>query len=356
MSDSTRFNCLKFSSLFILLLIFQNSHSQYNKKNTKELGLDAYAELDGMVKRQSKALGEDLVAMVWTDTLRYKHELGELDSKTVAPLGAASSLLTAALVLKIAEEGKISLDDKVAQYIPLFETYGKSYITLRHCLTHFTGIQAEGKLFSKKKFGSLEDEVNSYAKKEIQTNPGTEFRYSEIGPAIAGRVLEIVTKKKFDMLIKQKLFNPLGMRKSTFGNLDGSSIDPASDAQSSADEMIRFLQMLLNNGIYNGQPFLSEESMKELRKVHTTPGLMQPVPKTVTGYAYALGSWATGEGKDGQALAISAASLSGTWAEVDWCRGYAFLVITKSEKGEQKKDVYTSLEASLEDKHPAKCL
>src|SRR5690606_18548627 len=99
-------------------------------------------------------------------------------------------------------------------------------------------IQSDNKLFSRKKFKSLQEEVESYAKKEIQSNPGEEFRYNDLGFNIAGRVLEIVSKKKFDMLIKQKLFNPLGMRRSTFSTMDGSAIDPANGGQSSADEMM----------------------------------------------------------------------------------------------------------------------
>ena len=168
----------------------------------KELGAAQFEHLDQLVKQNQKLLGGDVVAMVWTDTLVYKTELGEFDSKTVAPIASSSKWLTAALILKMVDQGKISLDDKVSQYIPIYETYGKSYITIRHCLSHFTGIEAEkgiGGILSRKKFASLEDEVASFAKKEIQSNPGTEFRYSNMGLNIAGRILEIVTKKKFDM-------------------------------------------------------------------------------------------------------------------------------------------------------------
>ena len=355
MSSKITSICLKFSSVFVFMLFFQAAFSQAGKKNLKEIGIENFSEVDNVVKKYQKTLGNNIVAMVWTDTLVYKRELGEFDARTLAPIASASKWLTTALILKLVEEGKIFLDDKVGKYLPIFDTYGKSYITIRHCLTHFTGIQTDGKLFEKKKFSTLEDEVISYAKKEIKTNPGTEFKYSDVGLTIAGRIAEVVSKKKFDMLIKQKLFNPLGMRKTTFAKLDGSAPDPSSGAQSTTDEYLQFLKMLLNKGKHNGQQFLSEESITELRKIYTTNATIQPGPKTTEGLGYALGSWVIDEGKDGEATALASAAISGTWPMVDWCRGYAFLIITKNPSGEQKKEPYVELKVALDDKLVSKC-
>ncbi|HEU4472446.1 MAG TPA: serine hydrolase [Flavisolibacter sp.] len=354
MSYKISFNCLKFSPALLFLLFFQPLMGQGNKKIVKELGTANYGELDETVQRNQKALGGNFVTLLWTDTIVYKRESGEFDSRTLAPLESASQWLTAALVMKMVEEGKLSLDDKVAKYLPIFESYGKSYITIRHCLSHFTGIQTDGGFLSKKKFGSLEEEVEAFAKKEIQANPGTEFRYSNAGPNIAGRILEVITKKKFDMLAKQKLFNPLGMRKSTFGNLDGSALSPASGAQSSADEFMNFLQMLLNKGQFKGQPFLTEASVQELRKLQTTPALIKYAPKGAEGYGYALGSWVVEEGKDA-ANALSGPALPGCFPLIDWCRGYALLLFTKNSSTDQKKETLLALKNAADEKLPSKC-
>ena len=347
--------CLKFSPFLFFLLVFQFSFGQTNKKNPKEVGIENFSELDGLVKKHAKALGSDIVVMAWTDTLVYKRELGEFDARTLVPVEGASKWLTAALVMKMVEEGKISLDDKISKYIPIYETYGKSYITIRHCLSHFTGIMASNKMFEKKKFESLKEEVESYAKKEIQTNPGTEFRYNEIGFNIAGYIVELVSKKKFDMLIKQKLFNPLGMRKTTFSNLDGSAADPSRGAQSTSEEYLRFLKMLLNNGKYNGQQFLSEASIKELRRITSSSSTLETSPRTMQTMGYALGAWVVDEGKDGEANALASAGISGTFPMIDWCRGYAFLVVTKDPSGEQKKEPYVELKEALDGKFVSKC-
>lgn len=356
MSYKTSINCLKFSSMAFFLLFLQIAQAQPKKKNTKEVGIANFEQLDFLVQKNQKQLGNDLVVMVWTDTLVYKRELGDFDSKTVVPIGAASQWLTAAMVMKFVDEGKLSLDDKISQYLPIFETYGKNYITLRHCLSHYTGIQTEGGgIFSKKKFGSLQEKVESFAKKEIKTNPGTDFSYSDIGLDIAGRVLEIVGKKKFDMLMKQQLFNPLAMRKTTFSVLDGSALKPSEGAQSTAEEFMHFLQMLMNNGKYNGQQILSEESIKELRTIHSKTEEIRFAPKSVTGFNYAFGSWVVEEGNENTATALASPGFSGTWPAVDWCRGYAFVLFTKSSSNDQKREDFLLLKDGVDEKLPTKC-
>ena len=177
MSYSSRLNCLRCSFCILFLLFLQASQAQTTrtKKNDKEHGLASFPELDALLNRNQKILSDHVVTLVWKDTLVFKKETGEFNSKMEAPLSLASQWLTTALMLVLADEGKISLDDKVSDYLPVFSTYGKNYITIRPCLTHYTGIEAGEKLVEGK-FDNLETEAASFAKKEIQTNPGTEFR------------------------------------------------------------------------------------------------------------------------------------------------------------------------------------
>ena len=353
MSQKLHAICLKASSIALFLLFFQATGAQ--KKNTKEFGVEKYADLDGVVTRNQKALGTDVVVMLWDDTLEYKRELGNFTARTVAPIASSSKWLTAALVLQFVDEGKLSLDDKVGKYIPVFDKYGKSYITLRHCLSNFTGIDAEKGLFSKTKFSNLEEAMQNYAKSEIKANPGTEFRYNDIGFNIAARVVEVVSKKKFDMIIRQKLFTPLAMRQTTFTNFDGSAPNPAAGARSTAEDYINFLQMLLNKGTYKGKKILSEASVAELRKIQTTPDLIKSAPKSATGFNYALGSWVLESEGDGKvASALMSTGQSGMFPLVDFKRGYAWLVIVKEPKEEQKADAYIQIKDVIDEKFSRK--
>ena len=341
--------CLKSSIVAAFMLILQSSFSQYN-----------FSELDQAIQAKQKILGKDVVVMLWKkdDTLIYKKETGDFNSKTAAPIASCSKWLTAALVMQFIDEGKLSLDDKISQWIPEFERYGKNYITIRHCLSHFTGIEDEGKLlkkiFQRKKFASLEEEVNSFAAREIRTNPGTDFWYGNIGLNIAGRVLEVMSKKKFDVLIKQKLFNPMTMRRTSFTVLDGSAVNPSGGASSTAEDYMKFLVMLLNKGKYAGKQVLSEKAVEQMMQIHTKPVQIKYAPKTATSYNYALGSWVVEEQND-KATALASPGLFGTWPMIDLCRGYAYLVFVKSLLGEEKAEVHKELKSLIDAKIPSTC-
>ncbi|MES2883031.1 MAG: serine hydrolase [Bacteroidota bacterium] len=347
MSYNLQATCLKFSSLIVLLLLLQTVAAQKNKKNDKEYGIENFAALDALLIQNQKLLGTDVVALVARDTIVFKKEMGEFNSKTEAPIASASKWLTTALIMVLVDEGVISLDDKVSQYIPIFSSYGKNYITIRHCLSNFTGIESDGKLVDVKKYASLQLAAESFAKKEIQSNPGTECRYSNAGITIAGSIAEIVTKKKFDQLIKQKLFKPLDMTKTTFGTMDGSAINVAYGARSIANDYMKFLQMLLNNGKHNSKQVLSEEAVKEMRKVQVSAAQIKLAPKAAAGFGYAMGAWVIEE-KDGEATSMTCPGFFGAWPVVDWERGYVYFILSKTLLKEQPAQLYMQMKGAVE--------
>lgn len=105
MSYKIKMNCLKFSSVALFLLFLQpGAMAQANRKNPKEIGIDQYGALDDVVKKYQKSLGNHVTALLWTDTLVYKRELGEFDSRTIVPIAAASTWLTAALIRKMVDQ------------------------------------------------------------------------------------------------------------------------------------------------------------------------------------------------------------------------------------------------------------
>ena len=101
------------------LLIFQPLRAQYN-----------FNDFEKEIESRQKLLGKDAAIMIWKDSLVFKKELGDFNSKTQAPIASCSKWLTAALVLLLADEGKFNLDDPVVKYIPVFEKYGKNYMIL----------------------------------------------------------------------------------------------------------------------------------------------------------------------------------------------------------------------------------
>jgi CubicO group peptidase (beta-lactamase class C family) len=349
--------CLKSSLAAIFMLFLQPVIAQYN-----------WTELDQELQAKQQLFGNNVVCLLWKgDSLIYKKEMGDFKSKTQAPIASCSKWLTAALVMQFVDEGKLSLDDKVVKYIPEFDKYFKGYITIRQCLCHMTGI-ADDKNFLKRilerrKFTSLEEEVNSFAAREIRAKPGTDFWYGSIGLNIAGRVLEIISKKKFEILIKTKLFTPLGMTKTSFADLNGGAVNPSGGAQSTADDYMRFLVMLMNKGKYKGQQILSEAAVDQMMQVQDKPEQIKYAPKAAEGYTYASGSWVveqksplpTSPEGGRVATALACPGLFGTWPMIDFCRGYAYIVFVKNLLGEERADAHKEIKKIIDKQIVSSC-
>src|SRR5450432_2755519 len=209
MSYKLKVTCLQCSLALVCLLFCLPSFSQ--KKEAPAPSPYNFEAVDNLIKQNQKALGANYVALVWKDgkPVYTKEGSSDFTAKAQAPIAGAANWLIAALVMTYVDEGKLSLDDKVSKYIPIFATYMKTYITIRNCLTNTTGIQSSEdeatKVMPRSKFESLEEEVNAYAsKRNIAYNAGTNFFYSPVGPNIAARVLEVITKKGFDRLMMER--------------------------------------------------------------------------------------------------------------------------------------------------------
>lgn len=323
------------SRILFFLLFFQGVQAQRD-----------FTGIDGVVSLHQKTLGKDLVILVGKDGKAvYQKQSPEFNAKMPVPIEHASTWLTAAVVMSLVDAGKISLDDKVSKYIPLFNKYFKGYITIRQCLAHTTGIEAEAagvlRLAQKSRFENLEEEVNHYVmKREIVTNAGEAFHYSQVGPNIAARVVEIVTKKTFDRIAQEKILRPVGMRTTSFYSESGG-INPALGATASAQDYLNFMMMLLNKGMLNGKRVLSEASVAELMKPQFTDRPVRSTLDICKGMTHGLGAWVLEADPAGNPTSIGCPSLSGIWPWIDLKRGYAAVILpAKAPSGTMRTDIY----------------
>ncbi len=343
MSAKMKLNCLKCSLFAAFLLFLQVSEAQPD-----------FTGVETTIKQNQKAITNNVTVIVNKDGKNiYVRENPEFRLKNPAPVYQSSRWFTAAVVMVLVDEGKISLDDPVSKYLPIFDKYFKGYITIRQCLGHTTGIQAEAsgvmKLAQKSRFASLEEEVNAFvSKREIQDNAGTAFFYSNIGPNIAGRVLEVVAKKSFDRVAQEKLFRPLGMRNSSFYAEKGS-VDPSEGATSSAFDFINFLSMILNNGQFNGKKILSEESVAFLKTQQFPDVPIKYVPKELSAFTAVPGAWVEEKAADGSPAIISGPSFSGVIPWIDFNKKYAAVIFPKNELSEEKRKPIQQVRKEIED-------
>lgn len=348
MSSKSIYNCVIVSAITVFLLLFQETRAQYN-----------FISVDQKLEQVKKDLGGNYSMIVYRDGKNiYEKSIGEFNAKTQAPIASCSKWLTAALIMVLVDEGKIRLDDKISKYLPIFSKYNKGYITIKHCLSHLTGIVSEPirlvDLLKINKFNSLEEEVESFAtKKEIMSNPGIEFRYSNIGLNIAGRIVELVTKRGFEQAMQEKILRPLQMRSTTFSSF--KSINPSGGAASSANDYMNFLSMILNKGVHNGKRILSEQSIALMQTAQTTNPMIKYAPKVAEGYNYGLGEWIQETDENGQSTVVSSPGLLGTFPLIDKCRGYALIIFTKGILIEGRRDAYMEIKKLIDQQIIANC-
>lgn len=341
-------SCMKVTAVLAFLLLLQVAQAQYN-----------FSELDKKLDQYREQLGGNIVTMIYKDSqLVYKKEIGDFKVNTQAPIASCSKWLTAALVMTFVDEGKLSLDDKVSKYIPEFTSYGKGYITIRHCLSHTTGIEEERLSFASmlkiSRYESLEKEVNDFmSKHEIFAQPGQQFAYGTVGLNIAGRVVEIIGKKSFDQLMTQRIFRPLNMKASTF--YSERAVNPSGGAKSTAADYMNFLTMILHKGTFNGKRILSEQSVDEMQKPQISQNMIKYTPPTAEGFSYALGEWIIEADGNGTSTVVGSPGLFGSWPMVDYCRGYACIIFVKNLIRDSRKDIYTDIKKTIDTQITRKC-
>ena len=121
---------------------------------------------------------------------------------------------TTTSVMMLIEQGKLRLVDRVATFIPGFERYGKADITIRHLLTHVSGLRPDVDL-ADEWVGT--DAAIQLAVEEVPTAPpGTRFVYSDINFFLLGEIVRRVSGQPLDEFTQEHVFKPLGMKDTMF--------------------------------------------------------------------------------------------------------------------------------------------
>lgn len=231
--------------------------------------------------------------------------------------------ITATALMILVDEGKVDPDDPVEKYLPEFKSLWvvaekddehqllrrpKRPLTIRHLLMHTGGMvhfsAQEDLLFATTgKFGQttllpLREAVQGYGVTPLQFDPGERWQYSNAGFNTIGRIIEVVSGMPYEEFLKQRLFQPLGMHDTTFSpnkrqlkrlatsyklNVSLTGLEetkilgiayplegrknlpwPAGGLFSTANDLMRFCQMLLNGGTYHGKRILSEAAIQRM--------------------------------------------------------------------------------------------
>ena len=131
-------------------------------------------------------------------------------------IGSVTKQFTAAAILKLQEEGKLSVDDKLSQFIPDYPRGDE--VTIHHLLTHISGIKSytdkinfEDKEVTKP-IASVEAHIESFKHDPYNFDPGETWSYNNSGYFLLGYIVEKVSGQSYGEYLKQAFFDPLGMK------------------------------------------------------------------------------------------------------------------------------------------------
>jgi CubicO group peptidase (beta-lactamase class C family) len=140
-------------------------------------------------------------------------------------IGSLSKSFTAAAVLRLVEDGTVSLDAPVVDYLPDFRVDDprSDRITVRHLLNHTSGLSDQAyPAGAHPPLGTLADRVSDLSSARLVADPGTSFNYFNLNYAVAARVVEVVGGEPFAQYVQRNLLEPLGMG-DTFEAATGSA-------------------------------------------------------------------------------------------------------------------------------------
>jgi CubicO group peptidase (beta-lactamase class C family) len=136
-------------------------------------------------------------------------------------LGSITKQFTATLILQLVEQGKIKLDGKLTDYLPDYRKDTGNKVTIHNLLSHTSGIPSYTSLpgffqnVSRNPF-TVDDFIKKYASGELEFEPGTKFVYDNSGYFLLGAIIEKVTGKPYEQVLKENIFDPLGMKNSGY--------------------------------------------------------------------------------------------------------------------------------------------
>jgi CubicO group peptidase (beta-lactamase class C family) len=140
-----------------------------------------------------------------------------VETDTKFRLGSITKQFTSMLILQLVQEGKIKTEGKLTDYLPDYRKDTGDRVTVHQLLNHTSGIPSYTGLpnffqdISRNPY-SVSDFVKKYASGDLEFEPGSKFSYNNSGYFLLGAIIERVTGKSYADVLKERIFDPLGMK------------------------------------------------------------------------------------------------------------------------------------------------
>jgi len=252
------------------------------------------------------------LAVIRDGVFAYRQTYGNLTYDADAPPVTGSTLydiasltkvvVTTSAMMKLYDDGKYSLDDRVDRYLPAFQGVSKPRVTIRHLLTHQSGLPAYRDLY--RIATSPTQGLDSLYATPLVAEPGDTTIYSDLGMMLLGKIVEQLSGKPLDTYFADEFSGPLGMTRTMYRPSEAKRANTAPTEEdgywrkrliqgtvhdengelfggisghaglfSTASDLAVFVQMILNGGTYGGKRYIRESTVIEFTRRDTRFGV-----------------------------------------------------------------------------------
>ncbi len=227
---------------------------------------------------------------------------GSWGPQTVVSLVSAAKWMSAAGILALTDDGTFALDDSAGKYLDYFRKGDKRAITLRHLLSHRSGLPDYSPCMFQPELPRDECARQIAEKATLHHVPGAAFAYGGAGFTVAGRMAEVAAAQRWVEIFASRIAQPLGLKQTGYGN-DPNALLSEGQPYSSPADYITFLEMIRNGGMHAGRRILSERSVAEMTQVQTEGAAVASSPRETP--QYGLGCWIDLADSTGRGLVVT---------------------------------------------------
>jgi len=245
-----------------------------------------------------------------------------MTEKSVFGIGSCTKAFTAFVLGQLVDEQLVKWDDRVVQYIPefrLWDDLATQNATIRDLLAHRTGCAGHNFLVFNSSL-SRKELIERLQYLELVDTFRNKYHYSNLMYAVAGHLIERVTGKTWEEVVKEKIFDPLHMESAQFTSLSEdyaenyfylanegvfspcpkhktTFVAPANGINASLLDMLKWIQLQLSDGAVSGQCIINKKTFREMHspQIGVSEPMLPPVSIEHYGLGWRIGSYGNKE-------------------------------------------------------------
>jgi len=315
----------------------------------------------GIFKRN----GERMIYPVGNFT--YEKDSSKVQENTMYDMASVTkSIPGSCSILKLIDDGRIRLDNKLVSFVPEFGNFPKkNEVTIKHLLTYTLDLDVPG--LSTLKDKTAKEITTLVTEAPLKSAPGSKHVYTNSTAGFFAPIIKKITGQTLDAFADDTFFEPLGMSRTTFfpENFNKKEITPteidewrgreiqgevhdesafifhkenqitaAAGLFSTAPDILNFLEMLLNAGMFAGKKYFSKEMVKNM---HTNQTGVFDGDLGRAGLGWVIG-WPDGLGQYASTETFCKSGFTGTFVAIDPMKGIAFALLSNRTYPKRPKD------------------